>query len=309
MVWSGKTGPAFPTDHGGAESRSTAAKGHTPMSTDVARFLRSPLIQSGSRGDFVRLVLSEAAKFGMPGKTIALLDDTAAMLGYYKPLLPNQSAHVSGPLVLWRTHPDQPSFERVHEVEKLVFSQRALLAFGGGKPGHLCGTAEILVAMGNIIADTHPPEYYEVFQWASLDVLPIITGHSVEQILSDPKKKGWKVIPDDDVLKPGGRLHATYVEIATTIRREAIKAVEKDPDASRRYLRPVGAMFIENHTKVRAEAVAEGLTGVVERLDEAMATIQAMFPNLSDMDTEIARQTKEQQEDLDGLVEQLFGPD
>jgi hypothetical protein len=191
---------------------------------DVVEILRSPLTQSGKTGNFLRLVLAEAANYGMPGKTIAMIDDVAAMLGFYDPVPSGQAAHLAGPLVNWRTHPDQPSFERIHEVEKLAFKQRALIAFGGYPPGQMVGTAEIVIAMGNIAQGTSPPEYYEVFTWASLDTLSIITGHSKEVILLDPNKRHWKLITDDDVLKPSGRLYQTYQEVCTNIRREAIAA-------------------------------------------------------------------------------------
>ena len=262
---------------------------------DIIEILKSPLVQSGNTGSFLRLVLAEAGNHGMPGQTIALLDDVASMLGFYDPIPPGQAAHLAGPLINWRSHPNQPSFERINDVERLVFKQRALIAFGGGKPGQMVGTSEIVCAMGNIIAGASPAEYYDLFTWASLDVLSIITGDTPEQILRDPGKKHWKLIPDHEVLRPGGRLYPTYQEVATSIRREAIANLAKSPDNPREYLRPVAAHFIESHRKVRAEAQAEGMTDVVKRLDDAMATIQGMFPNLGSIAQELPRDDVERE--------------
>jgi hypothetical protein len=247
---------------------------------NLTELMLNPLAQSGRSGHFLRLVLAEAGAYGMPGDVIATLDDVASMLGFYDPVPQGQAAHLAGPLVNWRTHPAQPSFERIHDVEKLAFKQRALIAFGGGKPGQMVGTAEIVIAMGNILQGTSPPEYYEVFQWASLDVLSTIMGHTPEQILADPSKQHWTLIPDDTVIKPSGRLYAIYQTIATSIRREAIAAMDKQPHHPRAFLRPLAEHFIRSHAKVRAEAEANGLTDLVARLDEAIGTIRGMFPDL-----------------------------
>jgi hypothetical protein len=250
--------------------------------------MQNPLAQSGRSGNFLRLVLAEAGAYGMPGDVIAMLDDVAAMLGFYKPISQGQAAHLAGPLVNWRTHPNQPTFERIHDVEKLAFSQRALIAFGGGKPGQMVGTAEIVIAMGNLVQGTNPPEYYDVFQWASLDVLKTLTGDSEETILANPGKRHWKKIANDEVLKPSGPLYSTYQTIATSIRREAIAAMDQQANHPRNLLRPIAARFIEAHTQVRREAEAEGLSHVVQQLDEAVVTIRGMFPDLGDLATEVA---------------------
>jgi hypothetical protein len=250
------------------------------METDVIALMGNPLVQAGTTGQYLRLVLAEAAKWGMPGSTISLLDDLAAMLGFYDPLPKGPAAHVAGPLVNWRTHPEQPHFERIHDVEKLAFSQRCLIAFGGGRPGHMIGTAEIVIACGNILQGTSPPEYFQIFQWAGVDVLNILTGDAPETILADPSKKHWKQIPDEDVLRPGGRLHKTYETIATTIRREAIAAMNASPDNPRELLRPLAVIFLKSHTKTRNRLEAAGKPEIVARLDETCHVIRTMFPGI-----------------------------
>jgi hypothetical protein len=266
------------------------------METDVISLVRNPLVQAGTTGNYLRLVLTEAARWGMPGSTISLLDDLAAMLGFYQPLPKGPAAHVAGPLVNWRTHPEQPHFERIHDVEKLAFSQRALIAFGGGRPGHMIGTAEIVIACGNILQGTSPPEYYEIFQWAGVDVLNILTGDTPETILADPSKKHWKQIPDEDVLRPGGRLYKTYETIATTIRREAIAAMNKSPDNPRELLRPLAVNFLKSHVKTRARLEDAGATETVARLDETCQVIRTMFPDID--------ATPEHLEQVSEIVEQ-----
>jgi hypothetical protein len=50
---------------------------------NVIDIMNNPLAQPGDPGQFTRLVLAQAGGFGMPGSVIAMLDDIAAMLGYY----------------------------------------------------------------------------------------------------------------------------------------------------------------------------------------------------------------------------------
>ena len=247
---------------------------------DLVSMISSPLAQAGRAGSFLRLVLAESAAYGMPGSVIVVLDDIAAMLGLYEALPEKAATHVAGPLVNWRTHPQQPSFERIHDVEKLAYKQRALVAFGGGPPGQMVGTAEIVIAMGNLVQGTSPPEYYEVFQWASLDVLQEITCHTAEQILADPGKKHWRKIPDAEVVQPGGRLYQTYQTICTTIRRELIAAMGNNPDHPRALLQPFAKLFLHGNAQARAEAEASGESRVIEMIDDSTRTILAMFPEL-----------------------------
>jgi hypothetical protein len=254
------------------------------MNTNPIEIMLSPLAQSGNSGQFLRLVLAEAGSYGMPGDVIATLDDLAAMLGFYKPTPVAQAAYLAGPLINWRTHPSQPSFERIHEIETLAFKQRALIAFGGGKPGQMVGTAEIVIAMQNIVKGTSPAEYWEIYQWASVDVLCTLLGQTPEEVLKDPGKRDWKLIPDDEVTEPGGRLYPTYQEISTSIRREAIAAMDKQPNHPRQYLRPIAAHFLRGHAKVLAEARASDDTEFVERLEEIMGTIHGMFPGITEAD-------------------------
>ena len=258
--------------------------------------LNNPLAQGGRIGNYLRLVLAEAAKFGMPGDVIAALDDIAALLGFYDPLPANQAAHIAGPIVQWRTHPDQPTFDRSPDVEALAYAQRALIAFSGGKPHHMVGTAEIVIAMGNIIEGESPPEYYEVFTWASVDVLKTLTDQTEEEIFVQENRKDWKKITDAEVVEPGGRLYPTYQEVATSIRRFTIAAMDKRiTNNPREFLRPVAAHYIEGHTKVLAEAAFEkGPLGkqLMSALEQHIAAIRRMYPDLGTTEEEVARHNR-----------------
>src|ERR1051326_4373198 len=253
--------------------------------TNILQLMESPLIRSGRSGNFVQLILAEAATHGMPANVIALLADLSSMLGFTDVMPEPAAKHLAGPLVTWRSRPDQPTYEQVDEVLRLAIKQRSLIAFGGGRPGQMVGTGEIVIARGNVLKGPPPPDYGEVFMWASLDVLQILSGDTAERILAE--KKDWKLIPDDDVLKPSGRLHATYQEIATTIRREAIQNVRGD--FSRNYLRPIAARFVESHRAQREEALADRNVDLAHRLTEAIDRIEAMFPGLRGIEQEMAR--------------------
>jgi hypothetical protein len=247
---------------------------------DIVEIMRSPLTQSGRSGPFLRLVLAEAASYGMPPQVIATLDDVAAMLGLYEPLPANQAAHVAGPMVQWRTTRVQPTHETVVDVEHLALKQRCLIAFGGAPPGHMVGTAEIVSAMGNLhtAEEVRPPKpYWELFQWAATDVLSKLTGDPPEVVL---KAKGWPAISDDDVLRPGGRLYPTYQEVATHIRRFTIGAMAEAPDNPRQILRPLAQLFLRSHKRHLAEAEAQGDVRMIDGLKSSLRTITTMFPDL-----------------------------
>lgn len=248
---------------------------------DIARFMRSPLVTRGGPENFLRLVLAQAGGFGVPPDVIATLDDLAAMLGYYDPLPKGPAEHLAGPFINWRAHPNQPTFERVQDVERLAFKQRALIAFGAGRPNETVGTAELCIAMGNLLkADEQVPmDYQEVFWWAALDVLPVITGRSVESLLRDPEKRHWKIIPDRDVLTPGGRLYGTYVDLATSIRRTVVDGLERGT-SPRANLLPFARQFLAHNEEMRAKAVAEGNLTMLDFLDKSDTAMRTMFPNL-----------------------------
>lgn len=246
---------------------------------DIIELMRNPLTQEGRSGPFLRLVLAESARYGMPPQVIATLDDVAAMLGFYEPLPKSVASLVAGPLVTWRTHPDQPFTERVTDVEGLSYKQRCLIAFGGGQPGHMVGTAEIVCAMGNLHNDESVPEHYrEIFDWAVVDVLHILTGDEKEEII-DVKK--LRATTDDDVVRPGGRLNAIYQEMATNMRRTAIAAIKDMPDDPRRYLRPLALHFLRMRTRDLETIETEGLTELADRVRHTISSIKGMFPDLS----------------------------
>jgi hypothetical protein len=259
-------------------------------STNVMNLLKNPLAMTMNQGDFFSLVLAECARYGVPGNAIALFRDIHAMLGHSKPLAEKQISALAGPLVAWRTDPRQPHFERVLDIERLAFHQRALIAFGGGKPGEMVGRAEICHAMGNILRGTSPPEYWEVFQWATIDTMAEIEGVTPERALKDREKDGFKAIPDADVIQPGGRLYATYQEVCTSIRREAIAGLERQAlGHPRAMLRPMAAQALANHPKLKAELLAEGRADIAELLDRQMEQMLTMFPGLGTIDEEVSR--------------------
>ena len=236
-------------------------------------------MRDGQSGPFLRLVLAEAVRYGMPPQAIATLDDVAAMLGFYDPLPTGAAAQIAGPMAIWRTHPDQPILERVGDVERLAYKQRCLIAFGGAAPDHMVGTAEIVCAMGNLHRKSGVPrEYRDIFEWATVDVLTILTGHTREAI--NKERKYPTAISDDDVLMPGGRLHGTYQEIVTNLRRTAIAALEAE-DNPREYLRPLAQHFLKVHNRHLAEAEAEEYTEMAIAIRKTIAMIERMFPDLT----------------------------
>jgi hypothetical protein len=83
---------------------------------NMVDIMNNPLARPGDPGQFLRLVLAQAGGYGMPGSVIAMLDDIAAMLGFYQPLPKGPSGALAGPLVTWRTHPNQPTLESIHDM-------------------------------------------------------------------------------------------------------------------------------------------------------------------------------------------------
>ena len=199
-----------------------AQESRKPM--NIYEIMRSPLFEVARPNAFVRLVLAEAAFYGMP------------------------------PRVVWRTHPKQPVLQRVQEVEQLAMKQRALIVFQSAPFGHLVGTAEIICATGNLHEDAGMPDpYLQVFHWAAVDVLATLTGKSKETIWNE---KGWAVVQDEEVLSSKGRYHPTYQEIATAIRRHIIAHLEQHPDNPREFLAPLAETFVAAHLLFRGAAEA-----------------------------------------------------
>jgi hypothetical protein len=249
--------------------------------TDFVSLLQNPLLTSAtnSRGPYLRLVLAEAANYGMPPQVVACLDDLASMLGFYDPMPANAAAHLAGPLIQW--HTPGPVLDRIVEVEALAMKQRALIAFGGIAPGHMVGTAELVCAMGNFEKDQLPSQamqrYFELFQWASTDVWATLLEKPREVVRREFK---YPLIIDEEVLKPGGRLHPTYVELATEIRRSAITALENHPHHPRNYLKPLAQAFLSNHERMLKAACDHNLTSTVRQLQETIDVVRRMYPDL-----------------------------
>lgn len=245
---------------------------------NMLEVMTSPLTQTGRSAPFLRLVLAEALQFGMPAQVVATLDDIAALLGFYAPLSVGQAAHLAGPLVTWRTDRRQPTLERVSDVEALAMKQRALIAFGGAAPGHMVGTAEIVCALGNTHKETMPTPYYELWTWAATDVQHRLTDRPKEVIRKD---HSWPAIGDEEVLQPGGRLHATYSEVATHIRRTAIAVVHGSPDEDpRARLRPLAEIFLRDYEAQLRDHQRQDRPMDAALIEEAVATMRRMFPDL-----------------------------
>lgn len=249
------------------------------MKTDLETIVRNPLFVQVNAGVFLRLCLAEAVSYGMPNRICALLDDVAAMLGLYEPLPGNQSGLIAGPLIQWRTHPHQPTYESVNDINAIALKQRCLIAFGGGPELHRVGTAEIIVAFGNLYLDTEmlPEAYREIFYWAATQLHVELGSGTAEQLRTE---KGWPEISDDEVLLPTGRLHATYTEIATDLRRQAIAAMKGDPLSPRSALRGFGETMLRAIQRQQAAAMADGAMDVATALQKGIDNIRAMFPDL-----------------------------
>lgn len=245
---------------------------------NIAEIMKNPLMKGTEQGPFLRLVLAEAASYGMPPLVVATLDDIAAMLGMYHPVSSGQSAYMAGPFSTWRSDRRQPTNERLPELEQLALKQRALIVFGGGPEGHLVGTAEIVLAMGNTHRELVPEPDWEVFRWAAADAMSKLLGISPARYCDNQE---WTSVPkDDDVLKPGGKYNETYQKLADTIRRAAIGGLKGDPDAPRAMLRPLAEHFLQMHYQIRREAENQGRPELVASITEAIRVIQAMYPGL-----------------------------
>jgi hypothetical protein len=235
---------------------------------------------------FLRLVLAQAANYGMPPQVIASLDDLGSVLGYHEPLAASETAHIAAPLAQWRTHRSQPVYEQVVDVENLAYMQRCLIAFGGAEPGHMIGTAELVFAMGNVHQEFLEQEtgvskdYREVFRWAAIDVLSILENKPKAQFWTERK---WAVITDDDVIKPSGRLYAAYVEMATYIRRQSNAFLKDRPDNPRKLMEPVAKSLLDSWRTVRKRALARPeMAEVKPSIDEATQIVEHMYPGLKE---------------------------
>jgi hypothetical protein len=217
----------------------------------------------------VRLILLEAARFGMPPNLIALLDEIGAMLGFHPALPSNQLGYLAGPLAVWRTDPRMPTMERTPELEGLAQKQRVDVIFGQAGTA-MVGPAEVVVAMGNLIDGTVPDAYRDLFHWAGARTMSELDGVGHQQWCADNQ---WPFVSDDDVLKPAGRLYGTYVEVAQNIRRMAASAIQPDHHPRQVGLN-LGQSLHRLITTLQTEAEAAGLTEQAERLREHAERVQ-----------------------------------
>jgi hypothetical protein len=268
---------------------SPAQKRNTTLPNPLLDIMSNPLMartreHSFRPEGFLRLVLATAANYGMPPQVIASLDDLGSILGYHEPLSASQAGHLAAPLAAWRTDRRQPVFEQNVDVAHLAYMQRCLIAFGGAQPGHMVGTAEIVFAMGNVHQDFLEKElgvsgtYREIFNWAAIDVLSALEGKPKDHYWTERK---WAVVTDDDVIKPSGRLYATYVEMATYIRRMTNNWLKDRPDHPRKLMEPVAKTLLDSWRLVRQRLAEralsnENLQTVLPSVDEAIQIVEHM---------------------------------
>jgi hypothetical protein len=256
---------------------------------DVMSVFTSPLARTGDSRQFIRLVLAQAAAYGMPTQIVALIDDCAAILGLYDPLPETVRTQMAGPFATWRSHANQPSIDHIEDVERLARKQRVLIAFNGFEPDHMVGPAEIVVAMSNMHKDRMPPAYWEVFTWASAHTWAALkyAGSRSEARRKICDERKWPWIEDAEVLLPGGRLNQTYSEMVTTMRRTSIKGIESRDPVSRELLRPIAAHFLlsQRFALQLTEGETEGATNAMipryrELVEQQVATLTEMFPGI-----------------------------
>lgn len=244
---------------------------------NLPSLMASPLTQAREPQSFLRQVLAELAGYGVPQQVIATLDDVAVLLGFYEPMPASQAAHLAGPIREFRSAPGALIIDRLTDLEALVVKQRALLAFGGERPGHLVGTAEIVAAMGNTLKQTLPPGFYEVFVWAGTDVLSTLLRCTPEEVR---RIKEWPEVADADVLRPGAKHHEIYMHLTGHIRRYAIQSLRGDTQAPREVLRPLAEKFVQEHLQRQAEATASGDQAQAAQYGQLVRRIRQMYPDL-----------------------------
>lgn len=244
-----------------------------------------------NRNHFIRLVLLEEARFGMPQATIAMLDDMAAALGFYPPLPTNQAAYLAGPFAMWREHPNQPTLDQMPEVHPLAVFDRASSAFGLFPPGMSVGPAEIVVAMCSLIHDLSPPDYYRLFQWAMARVKAQISGCTLAEA---EEQAGWEHIPDEEVIVPGGPLYPTYQQAARGIREAAITGEDGEPQPSPRALAQRFCLEMANGAAAKClEATVAGDTQAVEHYATIARELRDAAARLPEPDQRISNESNE----------------
>ncbi len=263
----------------------------TTMHTIMARF-GNQLLED--KNQFIRLVLMEAARFGMPAPMIAMLDDMAAALGFYPPLPTNQAAYLAGPFAMWQTDSrQQPTVDQMPEVYPLALLDRTYSTFGLFPPGMTVGPAEIVVAMSSLIQDLSPPDYYRLFQWAMARVKAEISGCTLSEA---EEQAGWEHISDEEVIAPGGSLFATYQQAARGIREAAIVGRDAEPQPTPRVLAKQFCLEMANGAAAKCiEATAAGDAQAVNHwaiiareLRDAAARLPEPDPRISNESPEAA---------------------
>jgi len=99
----------------------------------------------------------------------------------------------------------------------------------------IIGPSEIaLLLMGAMAEDPNPPELFELYLWSLVKLKIRRYGHEEAKLWKLLKRKA---VTDADVLRKGGRLHATYESLATYMRDRITGGVAEREAEKQRWAR------------------------------------------------------------------------
>jgi hypothetical protein len=135
---------------------------------------------------------------------------------------------LEGPLVV---HASAWNDSRPEWIAQQVGAERVGIVFGQ-TPLYIIGPAELTAVMYGASLDAPMGHYHaDLYIWASLQATAVWKRR-------DPvdwaRELGLELMPDDQVLQPGGRLHHIYSELAHDVRRRVIaQQAERERIANR----------------------------------------------------------------------------
>jgi hypothetical protein len=160
-----------------------------------------------------RAAILLALRYGNLDPQIGMaIDQIFAELGRYDKLPATQADFVTGKPLIWANNTTNSVF-LTPDVQARIPFERASIAFGCQPDNLLVGPFDIAHAMAATTADG---DYRRLFTWAITHVLAQLHSTTREAVT---KTLGIELIPDRDVLSPGGPLNPTYLEIAQAIRK------------------------------------------------------------------------------------------